>query len=71
MKQFIYIVAFIDPKESVALPDGTPAVCFRHMQLEAEDIDDAYARGMSLLDDRIEGMLLNNYVVELGKPAII
>jgi hypothetical protein len=44
-------------------------VAFRHVSIEAEDAEDAYGRGMELLDDRIEGKLLNNYVIEIPKEG--
>ena len=66
MKRFFYIVAYLPP----GAPADSPAqVAFRHVSIEAEDAEDAYGRGMELLDDRIEGKLLNNYVIEIPKEG--
>ena len=66
MKRFAYVVAY---RASDALSGDPSQIAFRHIIIEAEDADDAYGRGMELLDDRIKGKLINNYVIEIPKEG--
>jgi hypothetical protein len=67
MRKWLYVQATVNEKD---IYDGDPAgISFSHTFVEADDVDDAYFKGMKACperaDDDSEATVMNDYVVEV------
>jgi len=60
--KFVYVVAYTTQD---AIDEGAMELAFEHLFVEAENEEEAYSIGMHELDDEIDGLLVNNYVIPL------